>query len=308
MASARAYRRAALALAGFGVLLVVAACGPSTNGAAGSPTPSPAWPQPVNGKLTKDMCGLLTDADYAVYHRDRFSLASADTDPANTVFCRYLLDDELTLSLQPTAEAAKLVMQNDIDMQIVQLGENGVGSILQDGSVPYTDDSWFDYTNTSTPAHKEYHLEVRRGALVVILNLGGAPDQNAANPKTTLIGLATLVLQRVPDLGTHDLGRTHKIAMHVSGTGIAEKVDYADPNEPGGFIEVTPPPDLPWSTEIPFAIVSSKKTISLNLTAVSAAGASAPLGCQISVDGKLQVSNSGRGTTSCQAAYRLPTN
>jgi hypothetical protein len=309
MASAGADRRVAMALAGLGLLLAVAACGPAKSGATGTATPSPGWPQAVNGRLTTQMCGLLTEADYAKYHRARFSLQSDDVDPANTVFCRYLLDDYLTLSLQPTEEAAKLVLENDQDMQIAQLAGNGIVSILDSGYVPHTDDSWFDYTNTSTPAHKEYHLEARRGALLIILNLGGAPDKNATDPRTTLAGLATLVLQRVPDLGTHDLGQTHKITMHVSGTGAADYVHYADPNVPGTlYVRVQPPPKLPWSLEVPFAIVSSKETISLSVTAASAAGASAPLSCQISVDGKLEVSNSGAGTTSCQAVYRHPTN
>jgi hypothetical protein len=308
VASAREYRRTALVLAGLGLLFaVVAACGSAKNGATGVETPSSVWPQPVGGKLTKDMCGLLTDADYAVYHRTRFSLESAETDPANTVFCSYLLDDELTLSVQPTARAAKMIMENQLSLQVPRLGANGLSSIIDYAYVPGADDTWFDLTATSTPAHKEYHLETRRGALLVILNLGGKPDDSATDPKITLAGLATLVLQRLPGLGTPDPGQTHEITMQVSGTGAGATINYVNPSEFNGIFDATPS-KLPWSTELPFAVLSSKDTISLRLTAKLSGGASAVLSCQISVDGKVEVSNSGTGTVLCQKLYHVSTN
>src|SRR4051794_20872583 len=71
-------RGAALRVAVTGVLMAaLAACDPASaghkntgTGTSGGPPPG-GWPQPVNGQLTTNMCGLLTNADYAKYGHER---------------------------------------------------------------------------------------------------------------------------------------------------------------------------------------------------------------------------------------------
>ena len=112
-------RRGAAALsAGCALVLTLTACGSSGGDgggitgavkAAGGP-PAGGWPQPVNGQLTPAMCGLLTDADYAKYGHERLPVDSqkrVDGQP-NAVDCLYTTEDDLNLSLQPTAQSAKV--------------------------------------------------------------------------------------------------------------------------------------------------------------------------------------------------------
>lgn len=305
MAVFRARRRAALLLAAVSLVATVAGCSGHKSGGsqseAGGPPPG-GWPQADNGNLTKEMCGLLTSADYHKYGHQLLDLVSSESDPANALNCLYMLGDELSLSLQPTAEAAKLVFADRTARHPDKLKESGYTSERVDNPVATADESWIDVSDLSAGTDKAYMLEARRGALLVTITLGGLKDKKAADPKDALAGLGALVLERVPDLGKTDTGSTHTVKFEVVGTGKVTEVSYGDPNT-GETVEaknVT----LPWSVEVPFAVVHAKDYVSFTLTA-SSSNYSQPLGCRITVDGKVVEQNNSALLSFCTFNYTL---
>lgn len=250
---------------------------------AGGPPPG-GWPQPENGRLTEKMCGLLTDADYAKYGHQRLPAEAPRRFGANGVDCMHMTNDELTLNLQPTAESARLLFAGDLKDHKDKLAENGVQSMLAMNVVQGADESWFDRWTLSSGSGKfpEYEIKVRRGSLIVGIVLSGIHGKNEKDPKEILTGLAGLVLQRIPNVGKVDTGKTHKIHFQVLGRGRAKSISYYDPSE-GKTVKLANVP-LPWKADKPLASMGDQP-VTLNLNATSSAPL-APLQCAISVDGK----------------------
>jgi hypothetical protein len=295
------------------LVLALAGCGTKLPGghsaakASGGPPPG-GWPQPVNGQLTTQMCGLLTDADYAKYGHERLPMVSekrSDNEP-NAVDCLHMTQDDLTLNLQPTAEAAKLTYDARLRDHKHRLVEDGRPTVLAENVVPGSDQSWFDYWTLGTANSKftEYEIGVRRGSLIVSMILSGLKGKKEKDPRVVLSGLAGLVLQRIPSVGRTDTGKTQKARFSVTGPGRAKQIVY---NDPATSKTVTlKNVKLPWHVEKPLVTLGSPMVMfTLNATSNSPMAA---LGCSISVDGQtVVVQQPGIGAfASCVDSYTPP--
>jgi hypothetical protein len=292
---------------------VLTACGSGSpggdkgGGGNGGP-PKGGWPQPVNGQLTPQMCGLLTDDDYAKYGHERLPVISqkrVDNAP-NAIDCLYTTSDELDLSLQPTAEAAKVQYAAGLKDHKERLSENSRPTILATNVVQGADESWFDYwtLGTADAKFKEYEISVRRGSLVVGIVLSGIKGEHEKDPRTVLTGLAGLVLQRIPNVGRADTGKTHKAEFVVAGAGRAKQIVFNDPTS--GEVTTLKNVKLPWHVEKPL-INTGQAQIMLNLTAVSSTPMAA-IGCNISVDGQTVVQEQPKigGFANCSQPFTPP--
>jgi hypothetical protein len=267
-------------------------------------TPPPGgWPQPEGGRLTEKMCGLLTDADYARFGHRRLPSVSEKLSESgsNRVNCLYMTGDELWLDLQPTAESARLVFAADFRTHKRRMAQDERQSVLATSVVPGIDASWYDYaTLGSDGPNQEHELRLRRGSLLVGITLSGIKGKNEQDPRTVLTGLAALVLQRVPDVGKTDTGRTHKVTYEVLGTGRATSITYGDPTV--GKAITRKNVRLPWRLVLPIGATGRPGT-PLVLNAASAAPL-ASLGCRISVDGRTVASEPRQGgLVFCQGNY-----
>jgi hypothetical protein len=295
------------------LMLALAGCGtklPGGHSAAkpsGGPPPG-GWPQPVNGQLTTQMCGLLTDADYAKYGHQRLPMVSekrVDNEP-NAVACLYTVEDELTLNLQPTAEAAKLTYDAELRDHKRRLVEDSRPTVLAENVVPGSDQSWFDYwtLGTANSKYTEYEISVRRGSLVVGMILSGLKGKKEQDPRVVLSGLAGLVLQRIPAVGRTDTGKTQKARFSVLGPGRAKQITYNDPTT--SKTVTLKNVKLPWHVEKPLVTLGSPMVM-FTLNAISSSPMAA-LGCGISVDGQTVVVQQPRigGFASCLQSYTPP--
>ncbi|WP_285567118.1 hypothetical protein [Actinoallomurus iriomotensis] len=293
---------------------VLTACGSGSSGGAkssensGGGPPKGGWPQPVNGQLTPQMCGLLTDADYAKYGHTRLPVISQkrlDNAP-NAIDCLYTTSDELDIGLQPTAEAAKTQYAAGLKDHKERLTEDSRPTVLATNVVQGADESWFDYwtLGTANSQFKEYEISVRRGSLVVGIVLSGLKGKNEKDPRTVLTGLAGLVLQRIPNVGRTDTGKTHKAEFAVAGAGRAKQIVFNDPTS--GAVTTLKNVKLPWHVEKPL-INYGQAQIMLNLTAVSGTPMAA-IGCNISVDGKTVVQEDPKigGFANCSQPFTPP--
>jgi Mycobacterium membrane protein len=306
-------KRGATALSmGCALLLALAGCGTKAGGGGGGAEaagpPAGGWPQPVNGRLTTKMCGLLTDADYAKYGHERLPVVSQKQvdDQPNAVDCLYTTQDDLNLSLQPTAEAAKLAYADTLDDHKERLTEDHRQTVLANNVVPGADESWFDYwtLGTANSKYTEYEIGVRRGSLIVSMILSGLKGKTEKDPRVVLSGLAGLVLQRIPSVGRTDTGKTQKARFSVTGPGRAKQIVY---NDPATSKTVTlKNVKLPWHVEKPLVTLGSPMVMfTLNATSNSPMAA---LGCSISVDGQtVVVQQPGIGAfASCVDSYTPP--
>lgn len=274
---------------------------------AGGPPPG-GWPQPENGRFTKKMCGLLTEADYAKFGHQRLP-ADAEGRPvpgsANSVSCAWIAADQLVLNLQPTADAAKLIFAAGLRQHQRRMAQEGVRPVLATSVVPGADESWFDYWTYVSAGSKrpEHELQLRRGSLIVGLTLSGLRGKNEKEPREVLAGLAALVLQRIPEVGKKDTGVTHKLRFEVLGKGRAQSVSFYDPTR--GQTIRRKNVRLPWHSTTP--LVTTQPQVLLNLTAV-APTPFARIGCRISVDGKQleEQAPTVTGLTNCTATYSQP--
>ena len=227
------------------------------------------------------MCGLLTNADYQKYGHQLLDLVSSESDPANALSCDMLGDGSTCHCSRPrrrpgwsspTAPAATPQAQG-VRLHLGAGGQPGrhgrrelarrLGPLLG-GS-------------------QGVHLEARRGSLVTI-TLRWFTGKKPADPKQALPGLATRwSWSGYRTLGKTDTGSTHKVKFEVLGTGKATSVSYGDPNktEVVDLKNVT----LPWSVEVPFAVVYAKDYVPLTLTGTSN-DYTHSLSCRITVDGR----------------------
>ncbi|WP_165978540.1 hypothetical protein [Actinomadura darangshiensis] len=305
-------------IAAAGVLaLALAGCGDGGNakeqGAGGSSLkpaaqgpPAGGWPQPENGRLTDKMCGLLTNADYAKYGHQLMPLidqpagGNGTTAKANTVGCLHLLGDSMSLSLHESAKAAELVFEQDLDRHKTEMKSPSGNSVFATGVVQGMDESWFD---RKTPAMSdEYTVAARRGSLVVELTLDGNPQKPDKDPRGALSGLASLVFQRLPNVGTSDTAPTHRVRYLLTGIGKAKQVVYEDP-ETQKQVELHNV-KLPWRSRT-FSVAEPGTTvIGLLVSGIyPMQKASAPMACKIFLDDRPVDQKSATGTASCDHTY-----
>jgi hypothetical protein len=307
-------RGAALRIAATGVLMAaLAACDPASvghknagAGSSGGPPPG-GWPQPVNGQLTTNMCGLLTNADYAKYGHERLPAVSqkrVENEP-NAVECMYMTSDELTMNVQPTIESARLEYAESLKDHKQRLAEDHRASILATNVVPGADESWFDYWTIGTSGSKytEYEIRVRRHALIVGIVLSGLKGKHEQDPRVVLSGLAGLVLQRIPNVGLTDTGKTLKARFSVIGQGRAKQIVYSDPSTSKSTTLKNV--KLPWHVDKSL-ITLGRPLIMLSVSATSSAPM-AMIGCNIQVEGEtLEQQAPMMGFTTCLESYKPP--
>jgi hypothetical protein len=257
---------------------------------AGGPPPG-GWPQAVGGKLTDQMCGLLTSADWAKYGHQLLPAAGENKagPTGRTLGCLYMTGDELALNLQPTTEAGKLLYEHDLADHTKRMTEEHKSTQLTKDMVRGADQSWFDLSSLSSgDEFPEYRLTARRGSLLVTVNITVPKAEKAkTSPQDTLAGLAGLVLERVPDLGKVDTGTTLKAHYLVIGKGKAQKLSYFDPNT-GKEVELTNV-SLPWNIDVPMFSLEANETVALTVTATQQppAFAIAYVGCRITIGDKV---------------------
>ena len=269
-------RRALLA---FLVALALTGCTPAP-GSARSTQPPGGWPQPAGKWLTERMCGLLTKADYTSHGHAR---QPDDTINAldNSVDCHYPAGEEMTLSLKPTAEFAKYVFGTGLQLHRDRLTAGHRRSELARDVVGVADESWFDmFTATLGSTSTDPEIQVRRGALILDITLGGARGKD---PRGVLTKLAGLVLRRLPHVGAKDAGTNHTIEYEVVGTGRAATLEWEDYTDfkHGGFLSN---PRLPWVRTVQMAVPPGAVASPVSLS-VRTSSPNTKVGCQITVDG-----------------------
>jgi len=248
--------------------------------------PPGGWPQPAGGRVTQGMCGLLTNADYTrLGHVRRPMINSSVRDRANSLYCQYQSTDEMTLSLQPSVEFAKYVFAAELKYHKDQLAENHRRPALVNGVVGAADESWVDYWGAGAAEARPvaHEIRIRRGALILGITLSGVRGKREKDPRSVLVGLAGLVLQRLPHVGAKDTGTKHKIVYEALGLGKAKSIDWTDytgVQETSSVANVR----MPWLHMVPLALADGTRPDSLSLR-VEAKSPRAKVGCLIVVDG-----------------------
>jgi hypothetical protein len=283
-----------LALPVAALTTVLMGCSGGGEPAAGDgPDPKPAaWPQPVAGKLTTEMCDLLGPDDYrelgalaATYDERKLVPQSGP----NFLSCHSAGQNWLTLNLQPDAVSAELYYR----AQLSGLRKEKPAQ-LKEGVLPGADDSYFA---ASGPDADSRDLVARRGGLIVGVSIGFLNDHT--DQLAVVTGLAKRVFERVPDVGTVDTGEPHHIVLTITGnparTGPVD-VTYLDPithemvKEQGRTLPWVKKLDAPWfgpSRTVNVLAVPRKPVINNFLT------------CRITVDGKEADSSTTVGAPLC---------
>jgi hypothetical protein len=292
-------RRVALA---FLATLALIGCDPVAGSVHATPPPG-GWPQPSGKWLTERMCGLLTKADYAspghVRQPDDNTINALD----NSVDCHYPAGEEMRLSLKPTAEFAKYVFATGLQIHQDRLAAAHRRPELARDVAGATDESWFDvYTATLGSTAADPEIQVRRGALILDITLGGAREKD---PRGILTKLAGLVLGRLPHVGAKDTGITHKITYEATGAGRATSVEWHDY---GGVQDdrIVQNVRLPWVHTVEVATGGRLEPNLPNIW-VKASSPDKKVGCLIVVDGVPQGSlPPAKDRTVCQGGFPDP--
>lgn len=296
-------RRRALS---FALVLVLATAGCTADRPAADRTrtggpPAGGWPQAADGKLTEKMCGLLTGADYQKYGHAVLDepTGEASINAMNAVSCTHVTGEEMTLYLQPSAQAATLLFDKQLADQQAWIATKKTESQLVQDVVSGAEQSFFDVSRLTTLTAKAYELHARRGALLVTLELAGFSGP-LTDPKGMLTALASTVLERVPDLGRTDPGKTLKVRYEVTGNGRAASISYVEPTS-GKERNLSDVP-LPWSVEVPIASLGrNPQPVQLN---AQAQAPQALVGCAISANGKeITQQTLRRFTALCSGSY-----
>jgi hypothetical protein len=278
--------------------LALAGCGVTGAGATAGP-PSGGWPQPSGSQVTADMCGLLTDADYDKAGHDRRAKISGTVDgQANSLGCRYRSGDAMTLSLQPTADFAEYEFAAGLTDHRRRLAGSHRRSGLVSGVVGAADESWFDDSAPGTAGPVAHELRLRRGSLILGITLGGVRGKGEKDPRGVLVGLAGLVLQRLPHVGAKDTGTAHKIQYEVIGTGTAASISWEDYTgiQGGGRLANT---RLPWLHAIPVGAADGVQPATPTLH-VEASSPTAKIACVILSDGVPVAARRSTGVVDCR--------
>ncbi|GAA2885468.1 hypothetical protein Acy02nite_79900 [Actinoplanes cyaneus] len=206
-------------------MLCLAACSGTDGKPATGTDPKPAsWPQPVGGRLTPQMCDLLTPDDFAasgvtaLNWEDR--KASESPEPSS-LSCHALGGHWLSLALQPDPESAHLSYQQNL----ADHRRRVKNSQLQENGVPDADESWFDVSDIDG-----HDLWVRRGALLVGLNIGFLHDDQDFDARKAAATLVSTLLQRIPEVGKNATGKPHELVLRADSKDVkTARVQYTDP-------------------------------------------------------------------------------
>jgi hypothetical protein len=295
-------RRVTLA---FLAALALVGCDPVAGSVHDGP-PAGGWPQPAGDRLTESMCGLLTKADYTrLGHVRRPSMWGTVNASTNSLDCQYQAGDELTLSLQPTAEFARYVFAADLQDHKGRLAADHRRSTLAGDVVGPADESWSDIVATMGTAAAGPELRLRRGALILGITLSGVRGKKEKDPRGELTELANLVLRRLPHVGAHDTGTTHKIEYEVVGTGRAGSIEWEKFDGVGGYGRLKNP-RIPWLQTVWMATGGSI-TPNPPVLRVQASSPDRKVGCLIVVDGVPQAGQRPRKDfADCQAEVEEP--
>ncbi len=217
-------------------LTACASEGSNGSGGAGKAESTPvSWPTPENGKLTPELCGLLTVGDFIKLDVATTPLTGGpapDYGP-NAVYCRSLDGNGLLLSLQPDAVSASLFYRAELNRHNEAMASRKVkGSAVEEDGIVDAAESWFDLNEVALPKYPEYDLSARRGSLVVNLHLAARENGDAARAqaRTRMATLIGLVLERAPGLGEETTGAPHIMTMTVQGSGTGPvDIQYFDP-------------------------------------------------------------------------------
>ncbi|GLY83075.1 hypothetical protein [Actinoallomurus iriomotensis] len=266
------------------LVFVLAGCR-LTGGADEAGPPAGGWPQPAGNRVTTQMCGLLTKADYSkLGHVLRPSMSSTVNDGTNTLDCSYQSVDAMSLTLRPTAEAARSYFAADLADHKQQLASGHRASVLAKDVVALADDSWFDNWTAGTAEQGAHEIRVRRGALVLSITLNGKRGKKEGDPRSVLTNLADLVLRRLPHAGTKDTGTNHKVQYEVIGLGRATSIWWQDFTgvQSAGSVENT---RMPWIRTVSMA-TSPGTTPDEAVVHVQTTSTTTKIGCLILVDGE----------------------
>lgn len=282
------------------LVLTLTGCGITGADAKAGP-PAGGWPQPAGSHVTADMCGLLTGADYKkLGHDRRAKITGTVDDRQNSLDCRYQAGDDMTLSLQPTADFAKYAFDAALTDHKGRLAESHRRSDLVSGVVGAADESWFDYgtPGTAKAGPVTHELRLRRGALILAITLSGFRGKKEKDPRNVLISLAGLVLGRLPHVGAKDTGTPHKIQYEVIGTGTAKSISWQDYTgvQTGGQATNT---RLPWLHAIPVASTDGVQPTTPTLRA-EANSPKAKIACVILADGVPVAAKRSTGSVNCE--------
>jgi hypothetical protein len=192
--------------------------GPAVGGGTDAVPARTAWPQPVGGKLTTDMCDVLGPDDYHAAGAIAATFDERKLIQPRTLSCHSVGENWLVLDLQPDAVSGGLYFQ-------AQRHEHKTTSELRENVVPGADESWYDAEGTS------HTLVARRGGLLVRLSFGFLNDDVDRFKAATM--LTGLVLERLPQVGATDTGKPHQLVLTVTGnaarTGPVD-ITYTEPN------------------------------------------------------------------------------
>jgi hypothetical protein len=286
-------RRSLIAVAAT-VLLILAGCGGGDEDTGGGSVKAPAggWPQAENGHVTPAMCGLITTDDYkSLGHRQILDLEARTGQPpaTNAVECEAAGGDFLGLNVQPTIEAATIWQRSSLAGRKQEVIDHERDTILVEDVVNGVDESWFDYWLDSgkDSEYKDYQLQLRRGALIVELNLGGVKAADDQDSQAVLTALAERVLQRVGDLGKTDTGSTPTMHLEVLGKGKATNISYVVPDVQG--VVHLKNVKLPWKKDVKIAD-HGQTLLLVTLTTYSDTTGTLvppPIACRMLLDGKV---------------------
>jgi len=280
--------------------------GKKSRAAAGEVTPPPGgWPQPVNGRVTEEMCDLLTDADYARYGHPQLPYESREISrqQPDRVVCLRTGGSTFEVALRPTVTTAELEYKETLRSHKERMLSDRRRMILVTDLVPGADASWFDYATLGDEDRTflEYEIRVRRGRLLLAITMSVKREHEGQDPKTTLAGLAQRVLERLPGVGAQDAGQTATVVYELLGTGTAERVTYWD-TESSEQVQRTGV-RLPWRRKLSFD-PQAAKTVPFTLNGWRKDPLAGVIRCRISVNGRVLIEDVNTMGANCIALYQ----
>jgi hypothetical protein len=273
--------------------LVLAGCGPATVhrfSADSVLVPPGGWPRPVDGKLTEQLCGLLTSGDL-VRQRLPAEVVAPRLD-LSALICGNL-STQYWLILLPNAESAGILFTAQRAAEQKVPDGTGITRQSSTGVVPGAQDSVLVASDLGTGHGHSTVAVAKRGALVVIVRLTG---DDPGRPAVAGV-LAALLLNRAPDLGRADTGPTLTVSYKVTGSGTAAQLDYRDPV--AGTVVLRANVPLPWSLTLPYVRVTRENVPLFGVDAVPARDGQR-LGCKL-VAGDLVREDSDNGSVHCSS-------
>ncbi|MEV6342841.1 hypothetical protein [Actinoplanes sp. NPDC051851] len=289
-------------LTAMAAMVMLAACSGTDGGSEKADATPSSWPQPVGGRLTTEMCDLLTADDFAdagviaLQWADR--TAAEPTEPSGLT-CHALGGHWLNLMLQPDPDSADLYY----DYLLAQHEQRAEASDPQDGGVTGADESWFDVSETGELGGHD--LWARRGALLVGLNVGFLHDDGGFDPRAAAATLVAKLLSRIPDAGATGTGEPHELVLTVKGSGLSKaRVMYYEPVSGEKHEEVVA---LPWEYRARFPWYGSRGQLITLLASPATTPTKLPLPtltCTATVDGE-QVATAGPiSVVTCQTTFK----